>query len=260
MKRVLTALALIPCVLGLILLAPPTVFVGVAALLTLIGLREFFSLADGYGVRAIAVPGYAAGVLWVVLWVVAPGLDKGLFVTLFALALLVAGFLVSDDLTKALPAAAITLIGTLYVAGPLALAGVIRDIDPYWLLFPIVVSAIGDVAALYVGKSIGKHSLTRVSPNKTWEGTIGSTVFSVAAGVAFSNYLLSGDIPVWESAALSLAVNVAGQFGDLAESSLKRGAGVKDSGNLLPGHGGLLDRIDAFLFSMPLVYAYLSLG
>lgn len=255
MKRVITALLLVPCALGLILFAPPVVFAGVIAILAVIGLREFFAIANGYGVRAIAVPGYAAGLLWVLF----PALDKGLFVTIFALALLVAGFYVNDDVAKSLPSAAFTLIGTLYVAAPLLWGRLLHEINPHWLLFVLAVNAIGDVAALYVGKAIGKHKLApRVSPNKTWEGTLGSVFFSISAGIAYGNYFLANDAPLWEFAALALVVNIAGQFGDLAESALKRGAGVKDSGNLLPGHGGLLDRIDAYLFSIPVIYGYLN--
>ncbi len=255
MKRVLTALLLAPCAIGLILLAPPAVFAAAIAVLAVLGLREFFAITTGYGVRAIAIPGYAAGLLWVLL----PALDEGLFVTIFALVLLVAGFYVNDDLAKSLPSAAITLIGTLYVAAPLLWGRLLREIDPHWLLFVLAVNATGDVAALYVGGSIGTRKLApRVSPNKTWEGTIGSIVFSIAAGTAYGNYFLADDARLWTFAALALIVNIAGQFGDLAESALKRGAGLKDSGNLLPGHGGLLDRIDAYLFSIPVIYCYLK--
>ncbi len=254
MKRVLTALALIPCVLCLVLLTSPVVFGAVIAALAAAGLREFYTIAERCGIHALAVPGYGASLLLVLF----PQLDKSLFLTLFTLALLAAGFREHRGLGKSLPSAAVTLTGVLYVAAPLLWGRLVHRIDPHWLLFVLVVNAVGDIAALYTGKSLGKHPLAlHVSPHKTWEGTIGSIVFSTIAGTVYANvFLAGGPIPA-EAAVLALVLNIAGQLGDLTESALKRGAGVKDSGKLLPGHGGILDRIDAFLFSAPVMYAYL---
>ena len=123
----------------------------------------------------------------------------------------------------------------------------------------------GDIAALYVGRAWGRHKLApSLSPNKTWEGTLGSVAGSLlvtggllglAAGLAqWDSTKLSYPEDVWYWLVLAVVVNVAAQVGDLAESALKRAAGVKDSGSLLPGHGGVLDRIDALLLAAPVLW------
>jgi len=134
------------------------------------------------------------------------------------------------------------------------------------LVFLLCVVWAGDSTALYVGRALGRHKLApEISPNKTWEGSIGSIVGSllITAGLLeLADYLAR-----WNSAVLSFSeegwgywlgmavlVNIAGQVGDLAESALKRSAGVKDSGTLLPGHGGILDRIDALLVAAPALW------
>lgn len=261
MQRVLTALALAPCVVGLILLAPPAVFGAAVAALAVVGLREFYALAERCGIRALAAPGYAAGALLTLLpdLTPSPGADTSLLLTVFTLALLAAAGFRQNGAGpgKSLPAAAVTLTGVLYVAAPLLWGRLLHRADPHWLLFVMAVNAAGDIAALYVGKALGKRPLApRVSPRKTWAGAVGSIVCSTLAGSAYANVFLAGRLSAAAAAAAALAMNVAGQAGDLAESALKRGAGVKDSGKLLPGHGGLLDRLDAFLFSVPVMYGY----
>jgi len=125
----------------------------------------------------------------------------------------------------------------------------------------------GDTAALYVGKTLGRHRLSALSPKKTWEGSIGSVAGSVLGGLAIvyaGEYLLRrGDTllhivePDWQSVLLAVLINLAAQLGDLLESAVKRGAGVKDSGTMLPGHGGILDRIDALLLAAPVLWCAL---
>ncbi len=138
------------------------------------------------------------------------------------------------------------------------------------LLFLLVCVWAGDIAAFYVGRRYGKHKLSRLSPNKTWEGTLASVGGSVLAGLAvvftgellstyFGNTVLHILEPVWQSAVLAVIINVAAQLGDLLESAIKRGAGVKDSGTILPGHGGVLDRIDALLLAAPVLWCVLLL-
>jgi phosphatidate cytidylyltransferase len=123
----------------------------------------------------------------------------------------------------------------------------------------------GDIAALYVGRAFGRHKLApRLSPGKTWEGSIASILGSIAAvGIVLwisellvvrGNLLLHISEPIWQTLLLAAIVNVAAQLGDLLESAVKRGAGVKDSGNMLPGHGGILDRIDALLVATPVLW------
>jgi len=133
----------------------------------------------------------------------------------------------------------------------------LHTIGVQWLLFALAVNWVGDIAAFYVGRSLGKHKLApRISPGKSWEGSIGSMAAAVIFGYAFFLHVMPA-LPLAHMVALSLLANAAGQVGDLAESAMKRGAGVKDSSALLPGHGGFLDRLDSSLFTMPVVYYYL---
>jgi phosphatidate cytidylyltransferase len=145
-----------------------------------------------------------------------------------------------------------------YVFGSLRSAVELRAINVYWLFFALSLNWAGDIAALYVGRLIGRHKLApHVSPGKSWEGAIASTLASVIyAGIYFS--FLMQKTPLAGALALTVAANIAGQLGDLCESAIKRGAGVKDSGNLLPGHGGWLDRVDSSLFALPVVYFVVS--
>src|SRR5579872_2144022 len=126
--------------------------------------------------------------------------------------------------------------------------------NPNWLMFGLAINWVGDTGAYYVGKNFGKHKLApAVSPGKSWEGAIASVVTGVAFGMIYLPLTIKGT-SLLIAGLLALATNIAGQIGDLAESAIKRGAGVKDSGTLLPGHGGWLDRVDSSLFALPVVY------
>ncbi|MBW1667472.1 MAG: phosphatidate cytidylyltransferase [Deltaproteobacteria bacterium] len=153
-----------------------------------------------------------------------------------------------------------TVLGLIYVCTPLALLIVI-DKHPrgnIWIFFLMAVIFLGDTGAFYVGRALGKHKLYRsISPGKTWEGALGGVLSAVVAALVFpeffSIYKVNSTIIV-----LAIVLSICGQIGDLAESMLKRTNGVKDSGSILPGHGGLLDRIDGLLFSIPVLYLFLS--
>jgi phosphatidate cytidylyltransferase len=160
-------------------------------------------------------------------------------------------------MVEALPAAGISSSGLILVAFPLTYAirlhGLRAD-GPKLLLFALVITWAGDTAAYFVGRAIGKHRLAPVlSPKKTWEGTIASILGTLLFAIAFSRWL---SVPWPHLLGMAAAGNVAGQAGDLLESAYKRSAGVKDSGTLLPGHGGILDRIDALILAIPVVWYY----
>jgi phosphatidate cytidylyltransferase len=162
----------------------------------------------------------------------------------------------STDLRQALPAAGAFVLSVVYIFGSWRCAGALRAIGPSLLFFAVALNWVGDTAAMYAGRSFGRHKLaSRVSAAKSWEGAIASTLASLLFGVLYFRWAPPHGIPWWWAAALAIAGNVAGQLGDLSESALKRGAGMKDSGSLLPGHGGWLDRVDSVLFSVPVVYA-----
>ena len=129
-----------------------------------------------------------------------------------------------------------------------------------WLLFTLAGTSASDTGAYAVGRLIGRHRMApRVSPGKTWEGVAGGFVASVGAMLAVGALLGLG-VELWEYAVVSLVVAIVAQAGDLAESSMKRAANVKNSGSIMPGHGGLLDRIDSILFALPAVYYLLAMG
>jgi phosphatidate cytidylyltransferase len=164
-----------------------------------------------------------------------------------------------EDLAHALPRAALLLTGVLYVFGCWKCARPLRELNPHWLMYGLLLNWVGDIGAYYIGRPFGKHKLApRVSPKKSWEGSVASVFTSAVVGTFYLQRFLPS-VPLWQAAALSVAANIAGQLGDLAESAMKRGAHVKDSGVILPGHGGLLDRVDSTLFALPVIYAYLRL-
>jgi len=252
MKRILTAAILLPPVIYLIFRAHPAAVAAAAAAVALLCFHEYRGLVRHYGISTAGPLGYAAGLL--VLLVPSHGV---LVVTLLLLALLALS-LHNDDLAAVLPRAAILGFGVIYIFGPWRCAIALREMSPHWLFFALVLGWIGDTAAYYVGRAAGRHKLApKLSPSKTWEGSVASVAASLAFGVAYLTRFVPG-ITVAETVALTLVANLAGQLGDLSESAIKRGAGVKDSGTWLPGHGGWLDRLDSNLFSLPVVYFWLQ--
>ena len=157
----------------------------------------------------------------------------------------------------------VTFFGVLYVALPVSLLLFIPLLlnngvwQPWIMLSYILIIWVNDVFAYLVGVSIGRHKMSeRISPKKSWEGFFGGVIAAIGAGL-LCGWLLGGDIVVWGG--LAAVVAVTGVAGDFAESMLKRSAGVKDSGRILPGHGGFLDRFDALILSAPFAFAYLIL-
>ncbi len=252
MKRILTALVLLPLVLYVVLVGRPWwSFYAVLTPVALICFHEYSGIVAAYGFGKLGPLGYAAG-----LWLLLAGEEGLLVLTLLALAAL-SLTLRMDDLAKSLPHAAAMVLGVVYIFGCWRFAVLLRNASPYWLMFALALSWVGDIAAYYVGRGLGRHRLAPVvSPKKSWEGSAASVAASVLFGWLFLHATLP-QVPVWHSITLAAMGNVAGQLGDLVESAIKRGAGVKDSGTILPGHGGFLDRVDSTLFALPAVYLYL---
>jgi phosphatidate cytidylyltransferase len=251
MKRVLTAVLLVPFVVYTVLWANPWVFLAVVAVAAALSYREYDSIAAAYGFGAPGVLGYGAGLLLLVV----PHNHAWLGVAAFALLALVVAMR-SADLAHALPRTSLLLLGVVYVFGCWRCAIVLRERGAHWLMYALLVSWTGDIGAYYIGRAFGRHRLAdRVSPKKSWEGAAASVATSVLLAGAYLVYFVH--VSVATAALLTALANVAGQFGDLVESAMKRGAGVKDSGALLPGHGGFLDRVDSALFVMPLVAGWL---
>jgi phosphatidate cytidylyltransferase len=251
MTRILTALVLLPLVVWVVLVGPPWALLTLTALVGLIAFHEFDTIAGAQGVAKSGWAGMAAGLI--LLFAPEPA-----WVAIVILAILLMALeLRQADLAQSITGAATALLGVVYIFGAWRCAVALRAINPHWLIIALLVSWAGDTAALYVGRAFGRHKLApRVSPSKTWEGTIGSVVGGVVAAGIYAHFLIPS-AALWAVLAIAAAGNIAGQLGDLCESAFKRGAGMKDSGTTLPGHGGWLDRIDSSLFSIPVVYALL---
>ena len=276
-KRVATALVLIPVIVGLVLFTPTWVVAIATAAITMLALWEYFALGESIGHRAYRVwTIVCAGLLLFVQllntydfygsreihflfrWLVREKPSLAWILLLFVLGLAAATLWTKRALVEALPAAGISSSALLLVAFPLSFAVDLHRlprVGPKLLLFALVITWMADTAAYFVGRAVGKHALApHLSPNKTWEGSIGSMMGSLLVAWAFSYWIR---MPVLHLLAMAAIGNVAGQMGDLLESAYKRSAGVKDSGGLLPGHGGVLDRIDALILCIPVVWYYI---
>ncbi len=252
MKRVITAIVLIPLVLYLVFAAPPALAVAAIVLVAGLCFHEYAGLLQGYGIDGAGPVAYAAGLL--VLLVPDPGLAWIVAIALIVFAVALPG----RDVHGVLPRAAATTFGILYIFGAWRAGIELWRLNPHWLFFALVINWSGDTAAYYAGRRLGRRRLAPVlSPKKTWEGAVASTVAAAVFGLLYLSRFVPG-LAFWEVLALSIGANLAGQMGDLAESAIKRGAGAKDSGRWLPGHGGWLDRLDGSLFSIPVVYFWIT--
>jgi phosphatidate cytidylyltransferase len=268
MKRILTAIVALPILIYTVWSQSPYFFVALAAVAVVLALGEFYNLASKGGFKPMAVPGYAASLVVIASFVFEePPLIVGALIalTMASLAMMLGK---PDEMKKSLVAVAATVSGVAYVA---LLAGCLVGVRmmpdsmahpaiPHlsskllMIFFAMVIFA--DTGAYYTGRLIGRHKLApRVSPGKTIEGAVGGLVAAIAAG-PLSRLVFFHEIPVSHALVLGAMIGVLGPVGDLAESMLKRGADVKDSGTLLPGHGGVLDRVDSILFCAPLLYYY----
>jgi phosphatidate cytidylyltransferase len=253
MKRVLTAAALIPIVCYVVLWANQWIFLAVLALAAVLTWRECreITLPDSGGdLSWLSLVGHAAGLL--LLFTVAG--NWWLIVLPLASAALLSKR--ATDLER-LPRVAVFALGIFYVFGAWWCAIPLRAASPHWLMYALLVSWTGDVGAYYVGRKWGRHKMApQISPNKSWEGAAASVASALVLCGAYLVWAVR--VPILPAACLTAVANMAGQLGDLAESAIKRGAGVKDSGALLPGHGGFFDRVDSALFTLPVVYLYVE--
>jgi len=275
--RVATAALLLPLVVAAVWFGGPVVMTALVIATVIASLWEFFGIGAQQGLR-----GYR---LWTLLtgaalafsqvseagtqWIPAGGgiffvgwhglrLSHELVFVVFILGLGTLAVAGKKPLSNILPSLGLSAAGLLLVAWPLSYIVRIHAMENgrLWLLFTLALIWAGDTLAYFTGRAIGRHAMApQVSPKKTWEGAAGNVAGSVMVAAVFSNWL---DVGMAHLVAIALLANVAGQLGDLVESAYKRGAGVKDSGTLLPGHGGMLDRVDALIFAAPVVWAYLQ--
>ncbi len=262
-RRVLTAAVALSLVLAVLFLTPPSVIVILVACALGAGLREFGELLRARGIRPMRVCA-ALVTSAIYLELALPGAGPLHLTPLAALLLLGCALSrgrTSAALPEAVPAAAATLLGALYLG---ALGGTIaglRLLQPVergaWrVLLLLAIVALSDSLAFFVGHALGRRRLApRISPGKTVEGAIGGLLGGVL-GALLVRQLAFAEMPALHAVTLGVVVAAAGILGDLVESLLKRWAGVKDSGTLFPGHGGMLDRLDSLLFGAPVLYYY----
>lgn len=271
-KRVLVALVGVPVALGVIYLGG----LPLAALLVLVAVLaalEFYRLAEQKGVRALRGPGAVLAAAFVAVPVLLGDVDPlaciGLLVVLGTLALATAAIWTHGVEGQPLLAISTTLAGATYTGGLLVFGYFLRHLpgvrDPVHgtalVLAPLLLTWTSDTFAYFVGRRFGTRKLIpKVSPGKTVQGSVGALLGSVLVAVLYARYLATFPdyrLSLAEAVLFGLVMSVAAQVGDLAESLLKRDAGVKDSGTLLPGHGGALDRFDSLLFTLPVAYFFL---
>ena len=249
-------------------------FASIVAAITAASLWEYYHIAKVKGYRPLTMTGIIGGIAYCLALytsLLSPLSTSLPFVVLwitFLLSFLFFFFRGSDP--HPMGNLAITIFGLIYLALPLGCAltinfyfldAPIQD-GRLWLIYVLAVSKMTDIAAYFTGKTIGKHPLApHLSPNKTIEGALGGMLFSIAASIAFPHFFSSTQfyLPLSHSIGMGIFIGIMAQVGDLAESLLKRDAGVKDS-NTLPGLGGMLDIVDSVIFTLPLVYFYLHLN
>ncbi len=260
-KKIWTALIIIPPFVLLIALGPSILFALIVLITILLGLLEFNNLALPQSRQIQRLTGISLGLILSILFVYGEARSFSPFLVLMLLLLCVLYMATAEHLSSVISNLGITLFGIFYVGFLLSHIILIRNQTDgrAWVLFLIITVWAGDIIALFSGTLFGKHKLyPKISPNKTYEGLLGAIVGSVVIGLLYASlflpYLNKGVCIL-----VTIGMGILGQLGDFTESMIKRSAQVKDSGSLFPGHGGVLDRIDSFLFSTPFLFYLLPL-
>lgn len=281
LKRVLTAAVLIPAVVATVWWAHTSVLTVVATMVALLALLEFFALGEHAGLRGYRVwTGFCAIAIFFMQWLTSVEQARELTRVFFgargpeafaasSIELILLVFVVGatgivlfgrQPVEEALGGLSISSAALIFLVLPLStvvrLHGV-GIIGRKLLLFTLVLVWAGDTAAYFVGRAVGRLRMApKLSPKKTWEGAIANLVGSVIVALVAQRWIT--EVPLEHLIGMAALANIAGQAGDLLESAYKRSAGMKDSGTLLPGHGGMLDRIDALVLAAPVVWYYFS--
>jgi phosphatidate cytidylyltransferase len=266
MKRLLTAIVILPILIASILISSLWwLFVLLAVVAMVIGLWEFYLLAQKLQLKPDRSAGYIAGAA---ILTISLQNDPAVNVLLvqFVIIALTAGALIAATLRgapfdKMIASTGATILGVLYI--PLLgshlvslRTGFNQALSMHLLSFFFLVLMGADSGAYYVGRALGKRKLApSISPGKTWEGAAGG-ILAALAMATLAHFWFFRELPLKYMLPLAAVMTIIGIFGDLAESALKRGAGAKDAANILPGHGGILDRLDSLLFNAPLIYYF----
>ena len=259
LKRWLTAVIGIPLLVIIIGPAPRWVFALLLLSVSIISLSEFYRITSPDLPRKVRWLCYLLTFVLFFLIFFRQFMVVPAIIVLFAF-LIMAYYMFSHSIPSRIWTADIgkTLLGAIYAVLPISLL-LLMDLNPEgkaWIFFLLAVIFANDTGALYCGKLFGKHKLYKtISPNKTWEGAVGGLITSLLIGLIFLRLWPFQQVDV-EIICLIILLSVSAQIGDLSESMIKRNHGIDDSGFLLPGHGGFLDRIDGLLFAIPILYIY----
>ena len=264
LTRTLTGILYLAVFIGA-LLAGKYTFAVLFLAISLIALWEFYNLVILMGYQPMRYLGMTIGAVLFLLVFYICSFNKSLAISLLVIPFIILVFILELYRNQSNPLANIsyTLLGILYVSLPITLFNQFAFYFSQEYTYQIVLGFfillwINDTAAYVFGISFGKHRLfERISPKKSWEGFIGGTIITILSSFLLGNFLNLLSRPDWIF--IGLIISVGGVFGDLVESMFKRTAGLKDTGKILPGHGGMLDRIDSVLLCSPLVFAYLML-
>ena len=267
MKRLLTAVIVLPFLIASILVSWLWwLFVLLAAAAMVLALWEFYLLAKKLQLKPDPVPGFVAGAALITISLQAkePALVFLLFllvIIILVIVTLIGAMLRGAPFDKMIGSSGATILGVLYVAllGThlvLIRTGFEPQRSAHLLSFFFLVLMGSDTGAYYVGRALGKHKLApKISPGKTWEGAVGGVV-SALAMATLAHFWFFRELPLKWMLPLAFVMSIVGILGDIVESALKRSASAKDAANILPGHGGLLDRLDSLLFNAPLIYYF----
>lgn len=271
MSRIITAVIALPILIASILIPwLQPLFVALAAAAMIFGLYEFYVLARKKDLKPDVGAGYLGGAaLFTIFYFATPDptysrLDVQtivLVLIVLTITILVAATLRGAPFDKMITSSGVTILGVLYVVflGSHLVAirtGFEQRLSAHLLSFFFLVLMGSDTGAYYVGRAIGKRKLApKISPGKTWEGVVGGLVAALALA-AVAHFWFFRELPLKWALPLAAIMATLGILGDLTESALKRGAGAKDAAKILPGHGGVLDRLDSLLFNAPLLYYF----
>lgn len=257
-KRWITGVVAVPILFTIIAYGSEVLFAALIIGATLLGMAEYNRMVFGPGLSPEKIETMAVSLL--ILLSAAAG-DMTLLVTILTftvMAVLMLNLVRVSEQRPNMIAVGGVILGILYIPLLMSHFILIRTAPSgvLWIFFILVLAFTGDIAAYYVGRALGKRKLLpHVSPGKTVEGTIGLVAGSITGCLLFRQFFFPL-VPVEHAVILGLVGSIVGQLGDLTESTLKRSAGVKDSGTLLPGHGGILDRLDCLMFITPFVHYY----
>src|ERR1700722_2449574 len=280
-KRVLTAAVLIPAVVATVWWAPASVVTVAATMVVLLALLEFLALGDHAGLRGYRVwTGFCAIAIFFTQWLASIEQTRALAggmrlirapeaAEAFSIEVILLVFVVGatgiilfgrQPVEEALGGVAVSSAALIFLVLPFSTVIRLDGIGTEGhklLLFTLVLVWVGDTSAYFVGRSIGRWRMApKLSPKKTWEGAAANLLGSVLVALIAQRWIT--EVPLQHLIGMAALANIAGQAGDLLESAYKRSAGMKDSGTLLPGHGGMLDRIDALVLAAPVVWYYFT--